>query len=283
MPWFKRQQSYVPVRSVRRRSVQADGKFMRCPKCGEILYKADLENNLFVCAKCRHHFRIGARQRLDYSADPGTFEETHAGLRSVDPLKFRAGSVSYADKITESQAGTGLEEAAISGRCTIGGVNVSLAITDSFFMMGSMGSVVGEKITRTIEDSITEKLPLVCVSGSGGGARMQEGTLSLMQMAKISSALAQLHEQRLPYLSVLTDPTMGGTAASFGMMGDVILAEPGAMIGFAGDRTRDAIRQKLPEGFQTAEFLLEKGFIDLVVPRVEMKETVACLLTLLAA
>ncbi len=283
MQWFKRPRQYTPVHQTVRRKSMPDGLWKKCPKCQEILYIPELERRMNVCAKCNYHFRISATQRIQYMTDEGSFQETHADLASGDPLEFADPNGSYTDKVQEHQKATGLKEAAVTGFAEMESNPVSLAVTDSFFMMGSMGSVVGEKIALAAEDAFDQKLPLVTVSGSGGGARMQEGMLSLMQMAKTAAAVRRLGEARLPYISVLTDPTMGGVAASFSFLGDVIIAEPGAMIGFAGPRViRQTIHEKLPDGFQSAEFQLENGFVDMVVDRSELKHTVAHLLRLLS-
>ena len=255
-----------------------DGLWVKCPQCFEIVYREDLERNLHVCPKCQHHFRVGASQRIALLIDEGTFEEHDATLESVNPLNFSVDGKSYKDKVVESQRRTGLREAAIWGTGTIDGNRVALLVMDPFFMMGSMGSVVGEKTTRAIESSTETGVPFVSVSSSGG-ARMQEGTISLMQMAKVSAALARLDDARLPFISILTDPTTGGVLASFASQGDVIIAEPRALIGFAGQRViKQTIGEQLPEGFQRAEFQLEHGFVDMVVPRANLKTTVSCVL-----
>ena len=282
MQWFKKSRQYIPVHQATRRKSIPDGLWKKCVRCQEILYIPELERRLNVCDNCDYHFRVNAHQRVQYLADEGSFEETHAELTSADPLGFSDPSGSYVDKISEHQEATGLKDAVVTGFCEIGSVPTSLAITDSFFMMGSMGSVVGEKVAIAAEDAYDRKLPLVTVSGSGGGARMQEGMISLMQMAKTAAAVRRLSEVRLPFISVLTDPTMGGVAASFGFLGDVIIAEPGAMIGFAGPRViRQTIHQDLPEGFQSAEFQRDNGFVDMVVNRSELKHTISHLIRLL--
>ena len=259
-----------------------DGLWVKCPKCVEIVYREDLEKNLHVCPKCQYHFRVGAKQRLALLVDEGTFEEHDASLESVDPLSFSVDGKSYKQKVAESQRATGLREAAIWGTGVIDGTDVALLVMDPFFMMGSMGSVVGEKTARAIELSTETGMPFVSVSSSGG-ARMQEGTISLMQMAKVSAALARLDEARVPFLSMLTDPTTGGVLASFASQGDIIIAEPGALIGFAGQRViKQTIREELPEGFQQAEFQLEHGFVDMIVPRANLRTTVACILRYLS-
>ena len=276
MPWFKKQR-YTSVKPGTRKDMP-DGLWIRCAQCLEILYKQDLEKNLRVCPKCHYHFRIGAKERLALLVDEGTFEERDASLTSVDPLDFSVNGKSYREKVQETQQETGLGEAAISGMGAIEGIETAILVMDPFFMMGSMGSVVGEKATRAIELSIERAIPFVSVAASGG-ARMQEGTISLMQMAKIGAALARLEDARLPFLSILTDPTTGGVLASFASQGDIVIAEPGALIGFAGQRViKQTIREELPDGFQRAEFQLEHGFVDLIVERAELKSTVSRIL-----
>lgn len=255
-----------------------EGLWTKCEDCGEIIYNKALEENLRVCPKCQCHFTLTAPERIQQMIDNGTFQEFDSGLRAVDPLKFK-GPKTYVEKIQLDQAATGLHEAAISGEGKLEGRRISLTVTDSRFIMGSMGSVVGEKITRAIERSIRNRLPLVIVSGSGGGARMYEGMFSLMQMAKTSAALAELHEAGLPFISVLTNPTMAGVMASYASLGDAILAEPRALLGFTGPRViEQTIRQRLPEGFQRSEFLLEHGQVDQVVHRKQLKSTIGSLL-----
>jgi acetyl-CoA carboxylase carboxyl transferase subunit beta len=276
MPWFKKQR-YTSVKPDTRKDMP-DGLWVRCAQCLEILYRQDLEKNLRVCPKCRYHFRIGAKERLALLVDDGTFEERDASLMPVDPLDFSVDGKSYKEKVEETQRDTGLGEAAISGTGAIEDIETTIVIMDPFFMMGSMGSVVGEKVTRAIELSVERAIPFVSVAASGG-ARMQEGTISLMQMAKVGAALARLGNARIPFISILTDPTTGGVLASFASQGDVVIAEPGALIGFAGQRViKQTIRQELPDGFQRAEFQLEHGFVDLVVHRADLKSTVSCIL-----
>ena len=265
------------VNPVRKKNVP-EGLWTKCLSCGHVVYTKALKQNLSVCPKCHYHFVIGAKERIEQLIDSGTFKELNAQLTSQDPLNFK-GAKSYLEKIKQDQKKTGLHEAAIVGEGACEGKKVAFGVTDSRFIMGSMGSVVGEKITRIIEYAMAEKLPLVIVSGSGGGARMYEGALSLMQMAKTSAALARFSKTKLPYISVLTHPTMGGVMASFASLGDFIVAEPKALIGFAGPRViEQTIRQKLPADFQTSEFLLEHGLIDLVVSRKELKQTIARLI-----
>ncbi len=245
------------------------GKWIKCDNCKEILYKEDVHKNFSVCPNCGKHFRISARRRIKQIADEGSFEEIGADILTKDPLKFEG----YLKKVEALKEKTKIEEAVKCGTCKINGESVVVAVMDGNFMMGSMGSCVGERITLAIETSIEKHIPLIifCVSG---GARMQEGIISLMQMAKTSSALAKHNEAGLLYISVLTDPTTGGVTASFASLGDIILAEPDALIGFAGPRViEQTIKQKLPEGFQKSEFLLEHGFIDKIVERKDMKNT----------
>lgn len=254
------------------------GLWTKCESCQELIFNKEWEKFQKVCPKCNYHCTLTANDRIRLLIDEGTFVEFDPGLIPLDPLKFR-GPKSYPDKVLQDQAMTGLREAAITGQGKILGHPVGLAVTDSRFIMGSMGSVVGEKITRVIERGIKEKINVIIVSGSGGGARMYEGCLSLMQMAKTSAALAKLHEAGLFYISVLTNPTMAGIMASFASLGDVIIAEPKALLGFTGPRViKQTIQQELPEGFQTSEFLLEHGMIDLIVERQEMQKTLARLL-----
>jgi len=255
-----------------------DGLWTKCEGCGEIIFNKTLEENLMVCPKCNYHFILGVKGRISISLDPNTFQELDKDLTSVDPLDFQ-GPKTYKEKLKLDTEATGLKEAAVYGRGKINGREVIFTVTDSRFIMGSMGSVVGEKITRATELAQQEKVPLVIVSGSGGGARMYEGMLSLMQMAKTSAALARLNEAGGFFISVLTNPTMAGVLASFASLGDVIIAEPKSLIGFTGPRViEQTIRQKLPEGFQTSEFLLEHGLIDMIVNRKNMKDTLSKLI-----
>ena len=252
------------------------GKWVKCDSCKEILYKEDVHKNYSVCPNCGKHFRISARRRLEQIVDENTFEEMDSNLQTTDPLQFEG----YTKKIALLQEKTKINEAVKTGIGKINGEQAVIAIMDGNFLMGSMGCVVGEKITRAIETAIEKRLPLImfCVSG---GARMQEGIISLMQMAKTSSALAKLDDAGLLYISVLTDPTTGGVTASFAMLGDIILAEPDALIGFAGPRViEQTLKQKLPEGFQRSEFLLEHGFIDKIVTRKDMKDSLSQILKL---
>jgi acetyl-CoA carboxylase carboxyl transferase subunit beta len=274
MAWFRKTKKPRPIRAERARSTVPEGLWVKCEGCKEIIYSRDLDRNLKVCPRCGHHFRIDARTRIALLLDEPDPRELFAAVAPADPLSFRD-SKRYRDRLRTYQQAVGENDAVVVVQGTIEDHPVVLAAMEYRFMGGSMGSVVGEKITRAAERSLETEWPLVVVSASGG-ARMQEGVLSLMQMAKISGALARLHHARIPYLSVLTDPTTGGVTASFAMLGDVNIAEPGALIGFAGPRViEQTIRQSLPEGFQTSEFLLEHGFLDLVVPRWELKETLA--------
>ncbi len=252
------------------------GKWVKCDQCKEIIYKDDLHKNLSVCPNCGKHFRLSARRRIKQIADEGTFEEIGQEIITQDPLKFDG----YLKKVQSLKEKTKIEEAVKCGICEIEGNRAVLAVMDGNFLMGSMGEAVGERITISIEKAIEEKLPFVifCVSG---GARMQEGIVSLMQMAKTAAAVQKLNEAGLLYITILTDPTTGGVTASFASLGDIILAEPKALIGFAGPRViEQTIRQKLPEGFQSSEFLLEHGFIDKIVERKDMKSTIAKLIEL---
>jgi acetyl-CoA carboxylase carboxyl transferase subunit beta len=262
----------APVRTKKKEIPQ--GLWTKCPNCGEVLFNKELEANLMVCPKCDHHMTLGARARLLSLADEGTFHELDASLSSVDILQF-TGVTSYTDRLNNYRAKTGLTEAVVSGTAEIEGIPVSLAAMDFNFLGGSMGSVVGEKITRAIERGADKKLPVVIFSASGG-ARMYEGLFSLMQMAKTSAALTRLSARGLPFISVLTNPTTGGVTASYATLGDLIIAEPKAMIGFAGARViKETTQQQLPKGFQTAEFLLERGLIDHIVPRKLMRPMLA--------
>lgn len=246
-----------------------NGMWIKCSKCKRVLYKPDLDRNNKVCQYCGHHFRMSARERIKFIMDKDSFEEFDADLQSDNPIQFHG----YEDKLDNMKKKTGLNEAVVTGKGTIGKMPAMVCFMDSNFMMGSMGSVVGEKITRTIENAIKLRLPLIIFTASGG-ARMQEGIFSLMQMAKISAALNRLYKEGLLYVTVLTDPTTGGVTASFAMLGDIILAEPNALVGFAGKRViEQTIRQKLPDEFQSAEFLLKHGFIDSIVSRDNLKKT----------
>ncbi len=282
MPWFKKTKKPKPVRAQQLRSTVPEGLWVKCEGCKEVIYSKELTKNLRICPKCSHHFRIGPAERIDLLLDDGRYRELFSDILPVDALAF-SDSKSYKDRLKSYQRRLGVKDAVYVLAGEIEGIPVVLAVMNYLFMGGSMGSVVGEKITLAAEEARERGVALVVVSASGG-ARMQEGVLSLMQMAKISAALARLAEARLPYISILTDPTTGGVTASFAMLGDFNLAEPGALIGFAGPRViEQTIRQSLPEGFQRSEFLLEKGFLDLVVERPAMKATVARCLRHLAA
>jgi acetyl-CoA carboxylase carboxyl transferase subunit beta len=274
MAWFRKTKKPKPIRMDRPRSNVPEGLWVKCEGCKEIVYSRDLDRNLKVCPKCGYHFRIDARARVALLLDEPQPRELFTGISPVDPLNFRD-TKRYRDRLKAYQQAVGERDAVMVVQGAIEEIPVVMAVMEYRFMGGSMGSVVGEKITRAAERAVERKWPLIVVSSSGG-ARMQEGVLSLMQMAKISAALARLRTARLPYVSVLTDPTTGGVTASFAMLGDLNIAEPGALIGFAGPRViEQTIRQSLPEGFQRSEFLLEHGFLDLVVQRSELKETIA--------
>jgi acetyl-CoA carboxylase carboxyl transferase subunit beta len=270
MAWFKKERK--PIEPPSDKSRVPEGLWVKCPTCAQIIYNKDLAASLSVCTKCSHHFRLTAPERLRTLFD-GDWREYDSGLTSTDPLQF-TDTKPYRKRLETSIANTGLKDAIITASGRIGGFECVVAAMEYGFIGGSMGVVVGEKITRAIERAIAARLPVVIVSASGG-ARMMEGALSLMQMAKISAALARLDRARLPYISILTDPTTGGVTASFAMLGDVNIAEPGALIGFAGPRViEQTIRQTLPEGFQRSEFLVEHGMLDLVVDRRELKDTI---------
>jgi acetyl-CoA carboxylase carboxyl transferase subunit beta len=274
MAWFRKTKKPKAVRVDRPRSNVPEGLWVKCEGCKEIVYSRDLDRNLRVCPKCEYHFRIDARTRIALLLDDEEPRELFAGVSPTDPLGFRD-TKRYRDRLKTYQQAVGERDAVVVVQGTLEDIPVVLAAMEYRFMGGSMGSVVGEKITRAAERAYERRWPLIVVSASGG-ARMQEGVLSLMQMAKISASLGRLHEASVPYISLLTDPTTGGVTASFAMLGDINIAEPGALIGFAGPRViEQTIRQSLPEGFQRSEFLLEHGFLDMVVKRSEMKETIA--------
>ena len=252
-----------------------EGLWRRCPGCGATIFRKEAEKRLGVCPECDYHWYVPAPERIRQLLDEGTFEEWDADLEAADPLQF-VDRKPYKDRIKEEQSSTGLRDAAVVGTGMIRARRVAFGVTDSAFIMGSMGAVVGEKLTRAVERATTQQLPLIIVSGSGGGARMHEGILSLMQMAKVSAALKRYAESGGLFISVLTNPTMGGVAASFAALGDLVFAEPKALIGFAGPRTIKAtIRVELPKGFQTSEFLLEHGFVDRIVRRGDLKSEIA--------
>jgi acetyl-CoA carboxylase, carboxyl transferase, beta subunit len=270
MSWFRKKSGKIENVPAEERRVKTEGIFVKCEECDTALYKRELDENLQVCHHCGYHFRLDARSRLAMLFDDGEFEELDAEVISIDPLDF-VDSKPYPERLAQAKKNSGLAEAIISGRGHVGGHLVFAGAMDMMFIGGSMGSAVGEKATRLIEHAIEHQAAVVIFSASGG-ARMQEGTLSLMQMAKVSAALAQLDEARLPFISVLTDPTTGGVTASFAMLGDVIIAEPKALIGFAGPRViEQTIRQKLPKDFQRSEFLLEHGMLDAIVDRRQIR------------
>lgn len=282
MAWFKREKKRIeqPTPPDERR-VKTEGLWTKCERCHAIVWKKDLEANWRVCPKCQHHFRLNATQRLELLLD-SRWVEHDAGLTSNDPLHF-TDTKPYALRLKEARRKLGMSDAIISAEGMLGGRPVVCCSMEFNFIGGSMGAVVGEKVTRSIEAAIAKRLPLVIISSSGG-ARMMEGTISLMQLAKVSAALARLDEERLPYISVLTDPTTGGVTASYAMLGDLNIAEPGALIGFAGPRViEQTMRQKLPKGFQTSEFLLEHGFLDAVVHRKDLKTYISAALDFFVA
>ncbi|HEU5179208.1 MAG TPA: acetyl-CoA carboxylase, carboxyltransferase subunit beta [Candidatus Polarisedimenticolia bacterium] len=276
MAWFKKIKKPKTIVENKQQRVP-EGLWVKCDGCKEIIYKKEVLRNANVCPKCNYHFRISALERLTALLDEGRYQEVDTDIYSVDPLKF-VDTKPYRDRLQEYRERTGMTDAVINVRGTLGGYQVMVSAMEYRFMGGSMGSVVGEKVTRAAERALEERIPLIVISCSGG-ARMQEGCLSLMQMAKISAALARLDEARVPFISILTDPTTGGVTASYAMLGDLIVAEPKALIGFAGPRViEQTIREKLPEGFQRSEFLLEHGMLDFVVERSRMRETlIQCL------
>jgi acetyl-CoA carboxylase carboxyl transferase subunit beta len=272
MTWFKRQAG--DLENSGEKKVRTEGLWVKCDSCRQIIWKKDLDDNLNVCPKCDRHFRISAQERLAQLLDDNQYEVSDAGLTSTDPLKF-VDLKTYSSRLAQAQATTGLNDAVINTRGKLNGRPVIVSAMEYSFIGGSMGAVVGEAITRAIEKATETNTPIIIVSASGG-ARMMEGLISLMQLAKISAALARLDEAKVPYVSVLTDPTTGGVTASFAMLGDLNIAEPGALIGFAGPRViEQTIRQKLPQGFQRSEFLLEHGMLDAVVHRKQMKAYIA--------
>jgi len=274
MAWFNRQKPGVESGAEGEKRMRTEGLWLKCEKCGQIIWKKALDDNLQVCPRCEHHFRLDARARLAMLFDDSAYAEYDTDLVSTDPLRFED-SKPYTQRLAAMQESTSLADAVISASGKFAGREVNICAMELKFIGGSMGSVVGEKITRAVERSRDDRSPLIIVSASGG-ARMQEGAVSLMQLAKISAALMRLDEAGVPYVSVLTDPTTGGVTASFAMLGDLNIAEPNALIGFAGPRViEQTIRQKLPEGFQRSEFLLEHGFLDAVVKRSEMKTYIA--------
>ena len=277
MAWFKRDKELKTDKKVK----IPEGLWVKCDNCKEIIYKKEINKNLKVCPKCNYHFRISAKERLKLLIDEGSFKEINIGLSSNDPLDFKD-KILYKERLEENKKKSGLEDAAISGEATIEGHPVMVVVMDFSFMGGSMGSVVGEKVLRAAEAAVEMKCPLIAVASSGG-ARMQEGIFSLMQMARVSAAIGRLHDNGILFVSILADPTFGGVTASFAMLGDIIIAEPRSLIGFAGPRViEQTINQQLPEDFQRAEFLLEHGLIDKIVDRKEIKKTVARIIELLA-
>src|SRR5690349_2213748 len=280
MTWFKRESSELESSGEKR--VRTEGLWEKCEGCRQIIWKKDLDANLNVCPKCQKHFRLDARTRLAILLDNSEWDETETNLKSTDPLSF-VDTKRYRDRLAKAQKETGISDAIINAEGTLDGKPVIVSAMEYRFIGGSMGAVVGEAITRAIEKAIQKRKPLIVVSASGG-ARMMEGVASLMQMAKISAALAKLDDAGLPFISVLTDPTTGGVTASYAMLGDLNVAEPGALIGFAGPRViEQTIRQKLPEGFQRSEFLLEHGMLDAVVQRKDMKAYLSRALSFMAA
>jgi acetyl-CoA carboxylase carboxyl transferase subunit beta len=279
MAWFKRESGELNTSG--EKTVRTEGLWVKCENCRQIIWKKDLEENLNVCPKCEKHFRIDARTRLALLLDENEYETFDANLSSTDPLKF-VDLKPYSSRLRQAQHDTGLRDAVINAQGKLLGRPVTASVMEYAFIGGSMGAVVGEMITRAVERAVDSRTPLIIVSASGG-ARMMEGVVSLMQLAKISAALARLDKAKVPYVSVLTDPTTGGVTASFAMLGDLNIAEPGALIGFAGPRViEQTIRQKLPPGFQRSEFLLEHGMLDAVVPRKELKPYIARALDFMA-
>ena len=280
MTWFKRESGDLDNSG--KKTVRTEGLWVKCENCRQIIWKKDLEENLNVCPKCEKHFRIDARTRLALLLDENQYQTLDGNLSSTDPLKF-VDLKPYSSRLRQAQHDTGLKDAVINARGKLLGRPVIASVMEYAFIGGSMGAVVGEMITRSVERAVDSHMPLIIVSASGG-ARMMEGVVSLMQLAKISAALARLDQEKVPYVSVLTDPTTGGVTASFAMLGDLNIAEPGALIGFAGPRViEQTIRQKLPPGFQRSEFLLEHGMLDAVVPRKELKPYIARALDFMAA
>ncbi len=278
MSWLKRERTGIKQAAKPDRAEMPEGLWTKCDSCGEALFQTVLEENWWTCPNCGHHFRVSARTYVDYLTDESSFRERHANLVAGDPLEFRDAKLPYTERLALAQKDTGEKDAAICGVATIGGIPTSVTLMNFFFMGGSMGSVVGEKVARSIETAIAERRACVIVSATGG-ARMQEGILSLMQMAKTSVLLARLREARLPFVSVLTDPSTAGVLASYASLGDVIVAEPKALVGFAGARViKQTIGEDLPPGFQRAEFVLEKGFIDRIIHRKQMRDELGQLL-----
>jgi len=278
MAWFKRSKENISPNTLKKEL--PDGLWEKCPSCNEIIHKKQLETNLWTCQKCNYHFRIGSDEYVKIILDAGTFKEMNKKMRSADPLDF-VDTKKYSSRINDTIKKLGLYDAVRTGTGKLNNKDVAFGCMDFKFIGGSMGSVVGEKISRLVDTSFKNKIPLVIISASGG-ARMMEGAFSLMQLAKTSARLARLSEAKIPYISILTDPTTGGTTASYAMLGDINIAEPQALIGFAGPRViRQTIGKDLPEGFQKSEFLLEHGFVDVIIHRKDMKETLSNLLNLL--
>lgn len=279
MHLFPRKPRYTIVKVAKKRGDIPEDLWAKCEECSELIYKKKLDENMRVCHKCNYHFTLSAHERVKLLIDEGTFKEMDAGMEALDPLSFE-GPKTYKEKLKADQGITGLKDAVITGVGKLDGRAIVLGVTDSRFIMGSMGSVVGEKLTRAIEKATEDKYPLIIVSGSGGGARMYEGMFSLMQMAKTSAALSRLDRAGGLFISILTNPTMAGIMASFASLGDFIIAEPKALIGFTGPRViEQTIRQKLPAGFQKSEFLLRHGLIDMIVHRKSMKESLTRILS----
>jgi len=273
MSWLHLPRKGVKAQPTVEKRELPEGLWTKCPTCSDIIYRIELEKNLWVCGRCEYHFSISARQSVDILVDPDSFEELWRGVTSLDPLEFRDAKEKYSLKLKKTMLRTNLSEAVLTGRARLHDREILLGVFDFAFLGGSMGSAVGEKIARAGLEALARRAPLVILSRSGG-ARMHESVLSLMQMAKTSAVLAKLHEAGIPFISILSNPTTGGVSASFAMLGDVILAEPKAQIGFAGPRViRETINQELPEGFQTAEFVQECGFVDLIVGRAQMRDT----------
>jgi len=280
MAFFKR--TPFGRKNKQKSSVVPDGLWIKCDGCKQTVYKSDIKQNMQICPACGHHYRIGARERIELVADPGSFEETHAKLTAADPLEFAVGKETYAERITRAREQSGLNEALVTGLARIEGVRCAIGGMDSAFVMASMGSAVGEKFCRLVKDAVANEVPLVVFAASGG-ARMQEGILALMQMAKTADAVRQINEAGLAYIVVQTDPTSGGVFASFASLGDITIAEPKAYIGFAGARLIEgAFKIKLPDGFQRAEYQMDNGFVDHIVPRPEMRAHLGKLLRYLA-
>ncbi len=279
---FRHRKKYIPIKPKETPDIKKD-LWQKCPECNKLVYEGKLKESFKVCPHCGYHFRLTTKEWINLLAEPGTFEEIDSDLISVDPLEFK-GPKTYVEKLQEEIEKTGLNEALVYGRAMIGRTPCVLSILDSNFIMGSMGSVVGEKFVRACELAMAEKKPIVSICGGGGGARMYEGLISLMQMVKTSQVVGKLKKAKTPYISILTDPTMGGVAASFAFLGDILLAEPKALIGFAGPRViEQTIKQKLPPGFQRSEFLYQHGMLDAVVPRSLLKQTITKILTVLTS